>query len=147
MSDDMILITGEIPRETSFEKGFMQHRALINGSWQPDPLILDDRAVVINVKGKGLVVISGCAHAGIINTLRYAQRISGTMDVYAVVGGFHLSGKESENRIELTVKELRKLNPKLVVPSHCTGWRGICAIAKALPDVFIWNSVGNMYKL
>ncbi len=147
MADDMILITGEIPRETSFEKGFLQHRALINGSWQPDSLILDDRAVVINVKGKGLVVISGCAHAGIINTLRYAQRISGIMDIYAVVGGFHLAGRENGNRIELTVKELRRLNPKLVVPSHCTGWRGMCAIAKAFPDFFIWNSVGNLYQL
>jgi len=76
ISDGTILVTGEIPRETSFEKGFLQHRTLIDGIWQPDPLILDDRAVVFNVKGKGLVVISGCAHAGIINTISYAQRIS-----------------------------------------------------------------------
>ena len=75
IGDGTILVTGEIPRETSFEKGFLQHRTLIDGIWQPDPLILDDRAVVFNVKGKGLVVISGCAHAGIINTIQYAQEL------------------------------------------------------------------------
>ena len=63
IGDGAILITGEIPRKTSFEKGFSQHKTLIDGIWQPEPLILDDRAVVFNVKGKGLVVISGCAHA------------------------------------------------------------------------------------
>jgi len=147
IANDMILVTGEIPRETSFEKGFLQHRALINGTWQPDPLILDDRAAVLNVKGKGLVIISGCAHAGIINTITYAPRITGVRRVYAVMGGFHLAGKENESRIEQTVKELKQVNPNLVVPSHCTGWRAMCAIASALPDAFVWNSVGNLYQL
>jgi 7,8-dihydropterin-6-yl-methyl-4-(beta-D-ribofuranosyl)aminobenzene 5'-phosphate synthase len=147
IADDTTLITGEIPRETSFEKGFLKHRALIDGAWQPDPLILDDRAVVFNVKGKGLVIISGCAHAGIINTVTYAQRISGIRDVYAVMGGLHLAGKENESRIQPTVKELERINPKLIVPMHCTGWRGIFSIAKALPDAFAWNSVGNLYKI
>jgi 7,8-dihydropterin-6-yl-methyl-4-(beta-D-ribofuranosyl)aminobenzene 5'-phosphate synthase len=147
IGDGMILVTGEIPRETSFEKGFLQHRTLIDGIWQPDPLILDDRAVVFNVKGKGLVIISGCAHAGIINTISYAQRISGIINTYAVMGGFHLAGKENENRIDQTVKELGRISPKLIVPSHCTGWRGMCAIAKALPEAFVWNSVGNLYRI
>ena len=147
ISDGTILVTGEIPRETSFEKGFLQHRTLIDGIWQPDPLILDDRAVVFNVKGKGLVVISGCAHAGIINTISYAQRISGIINTYAVMGGFHLAGKEYENRIDQTTKELERISHKLTVPSHCTGWRGIFAIAKALPEAFVWNSIGNLYQL
>jgi 7,8-dihydropterin-6-yl-methyl-4-(beta-D-ribofuranosyl)aminobenzene 5'-phosphate synthase len=147
IADGMILVTGEIPRETSFEKGVLQHRTLTDGIWQPDPLILDDRAVVLNVKGKGLVIISGCAHAGIINTISYAQRISEIMNIYAVMGGFHLAGKENESRIDQTVKELGRISPKLIVPSHCTGWRGMCAIAKTLPEAFIWNSVGNLYQL
>jgi 7,8-dihydropterin-6-yl-methyl-4-(beta-D-ribofuranosyl)aminobenzene 5'-phosphate synthase len=147
IGDGMILVTSEIPRETSFEKGFLQHRTLVDGIWQPDPLILDDRAVVFNVKGKGLVIISGCAHAGIINTISYAQRISGIINTYAVMGGFHLAGKENENRIDQTVKELGRISPKLIVPSHCTGWRGMCAIAKALPEAFVWNSVGHLYRI
>jgi 7,8-dihydropterin-6-yl-methyl-4-(beta-D-ribofuranosyl)aminobenzene 5'-phosphate synthase len=146
IADGMILVTGEIPRKTSFEKGYLQHRALVKGLWQSDPWIWDDRAVVINVKGKGLVVLSGCAHAGIINTITYAQRITGITNVHAVLGGFHLAGRENENRIEQTVKELKRISPKLIVPSHCTGWRGMCAIANVMPNAFVWNSVGNLYK-
>lgn len=146
-ADDTILVTGEIPRETFFEKGFLQHKTLRNGVWQTDPLVLDDRAVVFNVKGKGLVVVSGCAHAGIINTVNYAQHISGIGDVYAVLGGFHLAGKENENRIKPTMKELERIHPKLIAPMHCTGWRGMFAIAQALPKAFVWNSVGNLYRI
>ncbi len=147
IADNMVCITGEIPRETSFEKGLTRHRAFINGSWQPDPLILDDRAIVINVRGKGLVILSGCAHAGIINTVTYARRITGITNIYAVMGGFHLAGKENENRIEQTVSELKGISPKLIVPSHCTGWRGTFAIANALPHAFVYNSVGNLYNI
>jgi 7,8-dihydropterin-6-yl-methyl-4-(beta-D-ribofuranosyl)aminobenzene 5'-phosphate synthase len=145
IDDCKILVTGEIPRETSFEKGFFQHRNLIDGNWQPDPLVLDDRALVFNVKRKGLVIISGCAHAGIINTIHYTQRITRVPTVYAVMGGFHLAGKENESRINQTVQELKQINPTRIIPSHCTGWRGILAIANALPDAFICSSVGNCY--
>ena len=145
--NDMLLVTGEIPRETSFEKGFQQHKTLEGQLWRSDPWILDDRAIAIQVKGKGLVVISGCAHAGIINTIQFIQKITATTNVYAVIGGFHLAGKENEGRIKQTVEKLELINPKRIVPSHCTGWRGIFAIAKALPDAFIANSVGNLYRL
>jgi len=145
-ADGMVCVTGEIPRKTSFETGYAQHRAFVNGSWQPDPLILDERAIAINIRGKGLVVLSGCAHAGIINTVSYAQQITGIEKVYAVMGGFHLAGKEFENRIQPTIKALKRINPKLIVPSHCTGWKAMCAIAKTLPEAFVWNSVGNLYR-
>jgi 7,8-dihydropterin-6-yl-methyl-4-(beta-D-ribofuranosyl)aminobenzene 5'-phosphate synthase len=147
VAHDKVCVTGEIPRETSFEKGFIRHRALTNDKWQPDPTILDDRAVVLNVKEKGLVVLSGCAHAGIINTVNYAKKITGVSNVYAVMGGFHLAGKENEKRIEPTIQELERINPKFVVPCHCTGWRATCAIAQALPEAFVWNSVGNLYEV
>ena len=146
IGDGTILVTGEIPRETSFETGFLQHRTLTDGIWQPDPLILDDRALVMNIKDKGLVIISGCAHAGIINTIKYAQQITGTTKVYSVMGGFHLAGKEFEKRIEPTLKELRKINPELIAPSHCTGWRALISIAQAFPNAFVSNSVGNIYQ-
>jgi 7,8-dihydropterin-6-yl-methyl-4-(beta-D-ribofuranosyl)aminobenzene 5'-phosphate synthase len=142
----MVCVTGEIPRKTSFETGYTQHKAFVNGSWQPDPWIRDERAIAINIKGKGLVVLSGCAHAGIINTISYAQQITGTEKVYAVMGGFHLAGKEFENRIQPTIEELQRINPELIVPSHCTGWRAMCTIAKTLPEAFVWNSVGNIYR-
>jgi 7,8-dihydropterin-6-yl-methyl-4-(beta-D-ribofuranosyl)aminobenzene 5'-phosphate synthase len=143
---DVVCITGEIPRKTNFETGYVQHRAFVSGAWQPDPLIMDERAIAINIRGKGLVVLSGCAHAGIINTVTYAQQITGTDKVYAVIGGFHLAGKDFEDRIQPTIEELKRINPELIAPSHCTGWKAMCAIAKTLPKAFVWNSVGNLYR-
>jgi 7,8-dihydropterin-6-yl-methyl-4-(beta-D-ribofuranosyl)aminobenzene 5'-phosphate synthase len=145
--DGLICVTGEIPRKTSYERGFTRHRTFMNGAWQPDPWIRDDRAIVINVKGKGLVVLSGCAHAGIINTVSYAQQITDVAKIYALIGGFHLAGKEFENQIEPTINELRKISPALIAPSHCTGWKAIYAVIKTLPEAFVWNSVGNLYTL
>jgi 7,8-dihydropterin-6-yl-methyl-4-(beta-D-ribofuranosyl)aminobenzene 5'-phosphate synthase len=113
----------------------------------PDPYVWDDRAIVVNVKDKGLVIMSGCAHAGIINTILYAQKTTGITDILAVIGGFHLSGREYEERIDDTVRELKRLKPKILVPTHCTGWRGFYAIRKEFRQTCIWNSVGNLYKL
>lgn len=146
LADDSILVTGEIPRETDFEKGYLRQRVFSDGKWQPDPWVWDDRAIVINVKRKGLVVISGCAHAGIVNTTLYAQQITGVAEVHAIMGGFHLAGKECEPRISPTVEALGKLRPNIVVPLHCTGWRGKYAIFEAMPRAFVWNSVGNLYR-
>jgi 7,8-dihydropterin-6-yl-methyl-4-(beta-D-ribofuranosyl)aminobenzene 5'-phosphate synthase len=147
LAEDTVLVTGEIPRKTGFEKGYPQQRTFINGQWQPDPWVWDDRALVINIKHRGLVILSGCAHAGIVNTALYARRITGVTKVHAVLGGFHLAGKEYETRIRRTVKGLEQLKPALIAPSHCTGWRGSFAIAKAMPQAFVWNSVGNLYYL
>lgn len=147
LNENTLLITGEIPRRTKFENGFEQHRTFKDDKWQPDPQILDDRAIVINIREKGLAVLSGCAHAGIINTIHYAQQITGINDIYAVMGGFHLAGEEYEKRINQTVKEMKKINPTILVPTHCTGWRGFYALREALPNACIWNSVGNLYNL
>jgi len=147
IAQDLACVTGEIPRKTGFETGLMQNRIFINGTWQPDHLIIDDRALVFRVKGKGLVVISGCAHAGIINTIRYAQQITGVSRVYAVLGGFHLAGREFEKRIEHTIRELRQINPTIIGGGHCTGWRALNAMAEAFPEAFVFNSVGAFYNL
>jgi 7,8-dihydropterin-6-yl-methyl-4-(beta-D-ribofuranosyl)aminobenzene 5'-phosphate synthase len=146
VADNTVLVTGEIPRKTSFEQGLPRHRVFVDGKWQPDPLIWDDRALVFNVKQKGLVVLSGCAHAGIINTTRYAQQLTGVEGIYAIMGGFHLAGKDCETRIKPTVEQLKQLAPAMLAPSHCTGWRGSCTIAKEMPKAFVWNSVGNLYS-
>jgi 7,8-dihydropterin-6-yl-methyl-4-(beta-D-ribofuranosyl)aminobenzene 5'-phosphate synthase len=146
-ADGFVLVTGEIPRKTSYEKGYLPHRAFINGSWQPDPWIWDDRAIVIKIKEKGLVVLSGCAHAGIINTINYSKEITGEDRVYAVIGGFHLAGKTNEKRIKESAEALRKTKPSLIAPSHCTGWRAKCAIAEKMRRAFVWNSVGHLYQL
>lgn len=144
--EDMVLVTGEIPRKTEFEKGYLPHRFFENGFWKPDPWIWDDRAIAINLKEKGLIIISGCAHAGIINTINYIQELTGITKTYAILGGFHLSGEEYEKIINATLRELVKKKPEVIVPTHCTGWRGKCAISQILPDAFVWNSVGNLYE-
>jgi 7,8-dihydropterin-6-yl-methyl-4-(beta-D-ribofuranosyl)aminobenzene 5'-phosphate synthase len=92
-------------------------------------------------------MVSGCAHAGIVNTTFCAKQITGVSNVYAIIGGFHLAGKECEPRIRKTVEQLKLIAPELLAPSHCTGWRGIYAVAEAVPDAFVWNSVGNLYRL
>ena len=95
----------------------------------------------------GLVVITGCGHSGVINTLRYARELSGIDQVYAVVGGFHLATVDLESVVWPTVEALSEVNPEVVVPAHCTGWRATHALAAAFPDAFIQNSVGTKYVL
>ena len=139
-----VLVMGEIDRITEFEKGMPGAEAEINGQWVKDPFP-DDRGIVLKVKNKGLVVIGGCSHAGIINTIKHAQKASGTPKVHAVLGGFHLTGPMMEPVIGLTIGEIKKIGPEYVVPTHCTGWRAINQFAKEMPGQFILNTVGTTY--
>ncbi len=145
--DRSLLVTGEVDRTTVFETGFRGHQALRDGSWEDDPLILDDQALIANVAGKGLVVLTGCGHAGIINILRHARRLAGLDRIYAVIGGFHLGGPMFEQIIPPTVEAMVELAPEVVVPAHCTGWKAQHSLAAALPDAFIQNSVGTRFEL
>ena len=145
--ENKLLVSGEIPRKTDFEKGFPGHCEYYNGKWVPDPWIWDDQAIIINVKHKGLIIISGCAHAGIVNTTLFGKQITEFNKVHAILGGFHLAGKNFESRISETVEKLQQVNPSFVVPMHCTGWRGKNAFFEAMPQAFVWNSVGNLYHI
>ena len=145
--DGSLLITGEVDRTTDFEQGFPIHQAYRNGSWVPDPLILDDQALIVNVAGKGLVILTGCGHAGIINICRYAQRLTGEQRLHAVLGGFHLNGPLFEPIIPAVLDAFEQLAPDVIVPSHCTGWRAVHAIAARFPQQFIQNSVGTTFAL
>jgi 7,8-dihydropterin-6-yl-methyl-4-(beta-D-ribofuranosyl)aminobenzene 5'-phosphate synthase len=137
------LVTGQIARTTSFEKGNPTQVAWIDDKWQPDPWIHDDQAVILNVKDKGLVVLTGCGHAGVVNTLKHARDLTGVSSIHAVIGGFHLTGPIFEPIIKPTVQALKEFNPSIIVPEHCTGWRAMHLIAKEFPDAFIPNSVGT----
>jgi 7,8-dihydropterin-6-yl-methyl-4-(beta-D-ribofuranosyl)aminobenzene 5'-phosphate synthase len=145
--DNSLLITGEVDRTTDFEKGFPIHQAFRDGDWQPDPLILDDQAAVLHVRDKGLVVLTGCGHAGIVNIVHYAKKLTGVERVYAVIGGFHLNGPLFEPVIGATCEALAGLAPAVLVPAHCTGWRAVHALAARLPDAFIQTSVGTRCEL
>ncbi len=142
MLDDTVLFAGEVPRRTDFEKGFPIAHWRKDGEEHRDD-IEDDSAIVIHLKDKGLVIVTGCAHAGIVNTVRHAMDITGVSRVHVVMGGFHLSGPHFEAIIDRTVSELQELHPAYIVPMHCTGRRAIMEMEKRMPDQFILNMSGT----
>lgn len=105
-----------------------------------------EQAIVLNAKGKGLVVLSGCAHRGIVNAVKQAQRMTGTARVHAVIGGFHLTGAKPEV-IRRTIADIEAVRPDYVVPMHCTGFEAIAAFAREMPDRFILNTAGTRYVI
>jgi 7,8-dihydropterin-6-yl-methyl-4-(beta-D-ribofuranosyl)aminobenzene 5'-phosphate synthase len=138
------LALGEIERVTDFESGFGWAEIEADGGWVNDPF-RDDQGIVFHIKDRGLVVVGGCSHAGIINTVKYAQKVTGISDVYAVMGGFHLTGPMFKPIIQATVDALKIINPLHIIPMHCTGWEAINRIAQEMPDQFLLNCVGTSY--
>ncbi|MFC1828712.1 MBL fold metallo-hydrolase [Thermodesulfobacteriota bacterium] len=146
IADNKIMVTGEIERTTGFEKGMPNALVEIDGEIVQDPII-DDQAIVINLAGKGLVVISGCAHAGIVNTVMFARKTTGEQNIHAVLGGFHLSGPFFAKIHDETIQELKKFDPDVVMPMHCTGWKATQRFQKEFPEQFVLNSVGSKMML
>jgi 7,8-dihydropterin-6-yl-methyl-4-(beta-D-ribofuranosyl)aminobenzene 5'-phosphate synthase len=142
-----VLITGEVARTTGYEPGFPPQQAWLDGRWQPDPLVLDDQALIVNVRDRGLVVITGCGHAGVVNIARYAQRLTGGRPLYALLGGFHLGGPLFEPLIPRVLDDLAALNPGALVPAHCTGWRAQHAMSARFPAAYVPNAVGTSFLL
>ena len=126
---ETMLVSGQVQRATEFEKGFPIHYARSAEGWEPDPMIWDDQNLIVNVKGKGLVIVSGCSHAGAVNVLRNAQRLTG--------GIF-------EPIIEPTVEAFSTANVVRVLPAHCTGWKAVHLLARAMPTAFVQPAVGTV---
>jgi 7,8-dihydropterin-6-yl-methyl-4-(beta-D-ribofuranosyl)aminobenzene 5'-phosphate synthase len=145
--DGSVLITGEVDRTTSFERGMPEQQAFKGGEWVPDPLILDDQALLVCVRGKGLVILTGCGHSGIVNVVRHARKLTGVSEVYAVIGGFHLGGPAFEPIIPETVEALAAFDPGVLVPSHCTGYKAMHALHARLPAAFHQSSVLTTFAL
>jgi len=137
-------LTGAVPRRT-FEKAgtppIFAYRE--DGDFTRD-MVDDDQAIVINVAGKGLVVVAGCAHSGILNTVNYAREISAVDRVWGVLGGFHLVSSTLEE-IQQTIDGMKALDPVIVVPTHCTGFTGIRMFAEQMPQAFVLGVVGTTY--
>jgi len=100
----------------------------------------------LHLRDRGLIVMSGCGHAGIINIVRYAQKLTGVERVHAVLGGFHLGGPLFEPIIPLVCEAFAEIAPRVIVPAHCTGWKAQHALATAFPEAFIQNSVGTRFE-
>jgi 7,8-dihydropterin-6-yl-methyl-4-(beta-D-ribofuranosyl)aminobenzene 5'-phosphate synthase len=147
LHDSMFFVSGEIPRVTPYERGFPgQVRLMQDGqSWEPDELLMDERFLVINVAGKGLVVLSACSHAGVVNVLMHARDSFPSVPLHAVMGGLHLSGP-NEAVIPQTVEGLRTFDLKTIAAGHCTGWRALTALATAFGDkILAPTAVGKRY--
>jgi 7,8-dihydropterin-6-yl-methyl-4-(beta-D-ribofuranosyl)aminobenzene 5'-phosphate synthase len=146
--DSMFYLSGEIPRVTPYEQGLKGHvkRAADGKSWEPDPLIMDERYLAVNVKGKGAVVFTACSHAGVVNVLADARNVFGETPLHAVMGGFHLSGEHVEAIIPETVRDMRSFGLKRIVPAHCTGWRAVNALVNAFgAEVLVPSAVGRQF--
>jgi len=136
-------LTGRVEQVTEYEKiapNFVKKR----GDEYVQEDFIGEQAIVFNAKGKGLVVLSACAHRGIVNTVRQAQRMTGIEKVYLVLGGFHLTGAKPE-LIQKTVADIKAIRPDYIVPIHCTGYEAVGAFAREMPDQFILNTVGTRY--
>ncbi len=142
IADGTLLFLGEVERLTDFEKGMPNAFYEKDGEEHWDP-IEDDTAIVANLRGKGLVVLSGCSHSGIVNTVTYARKVTGVDKVHVVMGGFHLTGPAFEPIIGQTIEGLQAFKPDYVVPTHCTGRKAAMAFEEAMPAEFILNMVGT----
>jgi 7,8-dihydropterin-6-yl-methyl-4-(beta-D-ribofuranosyl)aminobenzene 5'-phosphate synthase len=135
ITDDTVFVSGEIPRVSGFEPGLPgQCRRTEDGTgWEPDELVLDERFIAVNVRGKGLVVLTACSHAGVINVLTHARDCFPGAKLHAVLGGLHLSGI-NERIIPQTVKALQAFSLDVIAAGHCTGWRAMTALSNAFGD-------------
>ncbi|MBI2617578.1 MBL fold metallo-hydrolase [Candidatus Gottesmanbacteria bacterium] len=147
-SDSMFYISGEIPRVTKYETGFPGHMRREPGtdSWQPDPLIMDERFVAVNIKDKGIFVFSGCSHAGVVNVLTHARDLFPEIPIYGICGGLHLAGN-NERIISETMEGLKKFNLALIAPGHCTGWRAVNALADEFMNELVPLAVGKHFEI
>jgi 7,8-dihydropterin-6-yl-methyl-4-(beta-D-ribofuranosyl)aminobenzene 5'-phosphate synthase len=141
---DNIMTSGEIPMITEYEI-IEPHLKVKEGQRLKPDKLLDDQALIITT-GAGLVVILGCAHHGVINTLYHAQKLTGVEAIYAVFGGCHLINA-TEERIWLTIAALKELGVQLLGLSHCTGLAASAIMAREFGERFLFNIAGTAINL
>jgi len=141
--------SGAIARNTAYETGLPGHHTFRDGEITPDPSIMDERYLAAQVRGRGTSVLSACSHAGVVNVCLDAHRVFDRMPIDVVLGGYHLAGKAMEARIPETIRDLeRRIQPRLVAPGHCTGWRAKTALCDVFaPGRYAPSVVGSRYVL
>jgi 7,8-dihydropterin-6-yl-methyl-4-(beta-D-ribofuranosyl)aminobenzene 5'-phosphate synthase len=146
---DLFLSSGAIPRQTSYETGLPGHHTWRGEDVVLDPEIRDERFLTACVRGRGTTVLSACSHAGIVNVGLEARRLLPDQPIDSLLGGYHLAGAAVEDRIVPTVRDLIELvEPRVVAPGHCTGWRAAGALAAAFaPTRYAPSVVGSRYVL
>lgn len=146
---DTVFVSGEIPRVAEWEKGLLGGMRWIQDAWKPEPDILDERYVAVDVVGKGIIVFSACSHAGICNVVLDVKKRFKDRPIHAVVGGLHLAGPELAQRIAPTVKFLRENtgSSSVVLPLHCTGLAAKVALANAFGEFCVPAGVGIQVRI
>lgn len=148
LAGDLFWISGEIPRRTAYERGLptQVRRLAEDAPWEPDPLLMDERALAVNLRGRGLLVFSACSHAGIVNVLHQARDSFPGERLFACMGGLHLSG-ENEAIIRETVRDLAGFGLDHIFPAHCTGWRAVNALERAFGEPMVAPAaVGKLFR-
>jgi 7,8-dihydropterin-6-yl-methyl-4-(beta-D-ribofuranosyl)aminobenzene 5'-phosphate synthase len=135
-----IVTSGEIPMVTEYEEIDPILYVKEKGELKPDPL-WDDQALFVK-SDKGLIIILGCAHRGVINTIRHAQKLTGVEPIYAVIGGTHLV-RASPQRMDLTIAELISSRVQRLGACHCTGLPACTALAQTFGEAFFFNNAGT----
>jgi 7,8-dihydropterin-6-yl-methyl-4-(beta-D-ribofuranosyl)aminobenzene 5'-phosphate synthase len=145
----LFFASGEIERRTDYETGLVGHHSIRGDRVEPDPLILDERFVAADVRGRGVSVLSACSHAGVVNACLAARQRFAGRPIDVVLGGYHLAGHAMEPRIDATVRDLHdRIEPRVVAPGHCTGWRAKAALAQTFaPGRYGPSFVGSLYRL
>ncbi|MFW6126815.1 MAG: MBL fold metallo-hydrolase [Thermodesulfobacteriota bacterium] len=138
---DLALLTGTVEATTPYETPLPGAKRVVNGNEEHDSFT-DEQALVMNVKNKGLVVIGGCSHPGIVNMVKYAQKLTGVDHVAAILGGFHLTAG-GEQLIKDTIQGLKELQPEVILAGHCTGFKALTQLALNFPDIFMVSCVGT----
>lgn len=144
MISDNVMSTGEIPMTNDFEEVASTLFIRDSGNLQPD-MVMDDQALISKTH-LGLIVILGCAHRGIINTIHQAQKLTGIEEIHTVVGGCHLVGASKE-RIQQTIAALKELKVQKLGVSHCTGLPAAVALAREFGESFFFNNAGTITEI
>ena len=140
-----IITTGEVKRQTDFEQVGIALKTIQNGEVVDDQM-LDDISVVANVKRKGLVIVTGCSHAGIVNIARQAIELTSCEKIEGIIGGLHLIDA-TDCRIKRTVEELSKLNPQWICAGHCTGFKAQVELYLTFRERFSPLHTGRQFEI
>ena len=136
--------TGPVERATVYERG-NPNLLIKRGERLEQDFFEGELAMVFAVKGCGLVILSGCAHIGIVNIVRHAINMTGISKIHAIIGGFHLVNAQSD-LVEQCMEDIHGFAPDYIVPTHCTGFETVMRFALEMPDQFILNAAGTTYS-
>lgn len=136
-------ITGRVPRVTDYEVG-NPNLLIQRGERLEQDFFEGELAMFFAVRGRGLVILSGCAHIGIVNIVKHALSLTGVSTIHAIIGGFHLVNAQT-SLIDRYIEDIKGFQPDYIVPTHCTGFETVVRFAREMPDQFILNTAGTKY--